>query len=254
MTVDLRLEVIRKGVTEVAVLERDLAERLERVQQLFSGQPKLLAIIQRLLPMVLTNCDQLASYLQDFDVKGRGRAQTGPLPTARRENATILEELAGLCLELHSITLRYTALHAVAARLYEPRLREIASEHLKAHAHAAFSTARLLPAAVAWELAQDGLNCACVCPMCGIGASGCVAMVAESLSEAWHGESGLANVGVQGGDVIIAIDGQRVQSRETVQAALRKRKLGDEVRILTQRGSESPSELKVRHAGDYPKT
>ena len=45
-------------------------------------------------------------------------------------------------------------LFEVALRLYEPRLREIAPEHLKAHADAALTTARLLPGAVASQLTR----------------------------------------------------------------------------------------------------
>ena len=67
-------------------------------------------------------------------------------------------------------------------------------------------------------------------------------------------ESELARAGVQGGELVLAVDGQQVRGRQEVQDALRKRTLGDEVRFLIQRGSESPRELIVRHAGDYPKS
>jgi len=67
-------------------------------------------------------------------------------------------------------------------------------------------------------------------------------------------ETELARAGVQGGEMVLAVDGQQVRGRAEVQAALRKRTLGDEVRFLVQRPSESPRELIVRHAGDYPKT
>jgi PDZ domain-containing secreted protein len=62
----------------------------------------------------------------------------------------------------------------------------------------------------------------------------------------------LARTGVQGGELVLAVDGQQVRGRQEVQDALRKRTLGDEVRFLNRRGSESPREFIVRHAGDYP--
>jgi hypothetical protein len=163
-------------------------------------------------------------------------------------------------------------LFEVALRLYEPRLREIAPRHLKAHADAALLTARLIPAVVAWQLAEDGLHCACICPMCGLGACGCVAYGTETLTSAWRDavtteseppafvlltprqESQLARAGVQGGELVLAVDGQQVHDRDGLQTALRKHQLGDEVRLLIQRGSESPRELKVRHVSDYPKS
>ena len=269
MTVDLRLQVIRRTVAELAALEGDMAGKLERAQQLSSGYPDALAAIQRLRPMVQTHRDQLATYLKDSGGAGPSR-ETSPQSTPG-EAAALSEVLRDLCLAFHHLALSYGMLYEVAARLYEPRLREIAPEHLKAHADAALSTARLLPGVVAWQLAQDGLHCACICPMCGLGACGCVASGTETLIAAWRDaapteseppgfvllppkpESELARAGVQGGELLLAVDGQQVHGRAEVQAALRKRTLGDEVRFLIQRSSESPRELIVRHAGDYPK-
>jgi len=270
MTVDLRLQVIRRTVAELVALEGDVAGRLERAQQLSSGHPDALATIQRLRPMVQTHRDQLAAYFKDSGGAGPSRETTSP-QSASRESTALSEVLRDLCLAFHHLTLSYAMLHEVAQVLYEPRLREIAPKHLKAHADAALSTARLLPGVVAWQLAQDGLQCACTCPMCGVGACGCVAWVTETLIDAWRDaapteseplgfvllppkpESDLARAGVQGGELLLAVDGRQVRGRQEVQAALRKRTLGDEVRFLIQRGSESPRELIVRHAGDYPK-
>src|SRR5262249_34480102 len=140
------------------------------------------------------------------------------------------------------------------------------------HTDAALLTARLLPGVVAWQLAQDGLHCACICPMCGLGACGCVALGTETLTDAWRDaapteseptgfvlltprrESQLARAGVQAGELVLAVDGQQARDRDTIQTAIRKHALGDEVRLLIQRGSESPRELKVRHVSEYPRT
>lgn len=270
MTVDLRLQVIRRTVAELAALEADMAGRLERAQQLSSGYPDALAAIQRLRPMVQTHRDQLVTYLKDSGGAGPS-GETTSLQSTPREATALSEVLRDLCLAFHHCALSYGMLYEVALRLYEPRLREIAPEHLKAHAGAALSTARLLPGVVAWQLAQDGLHCACTCPMCGLGACGCVSWGTETLIDAWRDaasteseppgfvllppkpESELARTGVQGGELVLAVDGQQVRGRQEVQDALRKRTLGDEVRFLIQRGSESPRELIVRHAGDYPK-
>ena len=269
MMVDLRLQVIHRTVAELAASEGDVAGRLERAQQLSSGHPDTLAAIQRLRPMVQTHRDQLATYLKESGGAEPSSEMTSRLSASRESNA-LSEALRDLCLAFHNCALGYAMLYEVALRLYEPRLREIAPEHLKAHADAAFSTARLLPGVVAWQLAQDGLHCACTCPMCGLGACGCVAMGTETLTEAWRDaapteseprgfvllppkpESELARAGVQGGALVLAVDGDQVRGRAEVQAALRKRTLGDEVRFLIQRSSESPREFVVRQAGDYP--
>ena len=271
MTVDLKFMVIRRSVAELVAFEGEVAGRLERAQQLFAGHPDALAAIQRLRPMVQMHRDQLATYLKDSGGAEPSGETTSPQSTLRKATA-LSEELRDLCLAFHHCALSYAMLYEVALRLYEPRLREIAPEHLKAHADAALSTARLLPGVVAWQLAQDGLHCACTCPMCGLGACGCVAWGTETLIEAWRDaapaeseppgfvlqpptpESELARAGVQGGELLLAVDGQQVCTSTEIQAALRKRTLGDEVRFLIQRSSESPRELIVRHAGDYPKS
>ena len=270
MTVDLRLQVIRRTVAELAALEGDMAGRLERAQQPSSVYPDALAAIQRLRPMVQTHRDQLATYLKDVGGAGLSGETTSPQSTPG-ETTALSEVLRNLCLAFHHLALSYAMLYEVALRLYEPRLREIAPKHLKAHADAALSTARLLPGVVAWQLAQDGFHCACICPMCSIGACGCVALGTESLIDAWRDAAPteseppgfvllppkqgteLARAGVRGGELVLAVDGQQVRGRQEVQDALRKHALGDEVRLLIQRSSESPRELIVRHAGDYPK-
>ena len=269
MMIDLRHQAIRRSVAELAAVEGDVAGRLERAQQLSSGHSDALAVIQRLRPMVQMHRDQLAAYLKDSG--GAEPSGETSLQDASREAAALSEVLRDLCLAFHHCALSYGMLYEVALRLYEPRLREIAPKHLKAHADAALSTARLLPGVVAWQLAQDGLLCACTCPMCGLGACGCVAWGTETLMAAWRDaapaeseppgfllqfprpESQLALAGVQGGELLLAIDGQQVRTTDDIQDALRKHALGDEVRLLIQRSSESPRELIVRHAGDYPK-
>ena len=90
MTVDLRLQVIRRTVAELAASEGDVAGRLERAQQLSSGHPDTLAAIQRLRPMVQAHRDQLATYLKDSGGAEPSRETTGPQSTSRE--ATALSE------------------------------------------------------------------------------------------------------------------------------------------------------------------
>jgi len=268
MTVDLRLQVIRRSVAELVAFEGELAGRLERAQHLASGHPDALAAIQRLRPMVQTHRDQLATYLKDSSgVEPRGE-RTSPQSTSR-EDIALPEVLRDMSVAFHQCALRYAMLQEVAQTLYEPHLREIAPEHLKAHAAAALSTMRLLPGVVAWQLSQDGLYCTCICPQCGLGACGCVAWCTETVTAAWRDavpteseppgfvlqpprpESELARAGVQGGELLLALDGQEVPSRAEVYAAVSKHALGDEVRLLIQRNSETPREITVQHVSDY---
>ncbi len=133
-------------------------------------------------------------------------------------------------------------------RLYDPPLREIAPRHLRAYAQAAQEINQLIAGVVAWELQQQGLECRCICPMCGMGACGCVVVGTRAVNEAWRettpsGEaprgflllppragSPLALAGVQGGERLLEVDEEPVQSVADTQTAIRKHPLGEEVR------------------------
>jgi len=271
MTINLRLEALRRAVTELIAFESDLKARLERERQVVRVHPEALAAIEGFGPMVEAQRDWLATYL-----KGIGSPEPGGGTTtsgfAFSPTAGVSGALRGVYVAFNYGAMSYAMLYEMALRLYEPPLREIAPKHLKAYADAAITINRLLPAVLAWELAQDGLHCSCICPMCGLGACGCVALGTRTLIAAWRDaataesappafvlqppkpESELARAGVQGGELLLAVDGQEVQTLWDIQAAIRKHALGDEVRLLVQRGSEAPREFGVRHVSDYPKT
>ena len=267
MTVDSRLQALRRATTELIAFETDLAARLEQCRQVARAHPEALGAIERSAPMVQAQCDRLAAYLKGIgDGEPRGVASHSVLPSG------VSEALRGAGVAFNDGAMRYATLFEMALRLYEPALREIAPKHLKAYVDAASAVNRLLPTVAAWELAQGGLHCACICPMCGLGVCGCVAFGTQTLLAAWRDASGaeaampgfglqapkpeseLAKAGVRDGDRLLAVDGQEVRSVAEIQAAIRKHALGEQVRLLVQRGSDAANELVVRHVSDYPNT
>ncbi len=108
--------------------------------------------------------------------------------------------------------------------------------------------------------------------MCGIGACGCHSLGTATVNQAWRettpggegargfplqpprSDSHLALAGVQGGDRLLKVDGQEVQAVAEVQAAIRKHAIGEELRLVIQRGPEAPQETRVEHVSDYPQT
>jgi membrane-associated protease RseP (regulator of RpoE activity) len=270
MTVDLRLQALRGAVTELIAFESDLEARLEREREVVRAYPEALAAIERFRPTVHAQRDRLVSYLESIGGAEAEAAIKGDLPF---DPATgVSGALRGICVAFNHSAISYAMLYEMALRLYEPALREIAPEHMEACVDAASTLYRLLPAAVAWELAQDGFHCSCICPMCGLGVCGCVAHGTQTLVEAWREamaaesalpgfglqppkpESELARAGVRGGDRLLAVDGQEVRSVADIQAAIRKHALGEELRLLVQRGSKPAREIGVRHVSDYPET
>jgi len=268
MTVDVRLQVLRGAVTELIAFERDLEARLELEREVVRAYPEVLAAVERFWPTVRTQRGRLESYLEGIGGAAAGAAGEGGLPLSPA--AGVSGALRGLCVAFDHAALSYAMLYEMALRLHEPALREIAPDHLEVYVDAASTLYRLLPAAVAWELSQDGLQCTCICPMCGLGVCGCVSFATQTLVETWREaiaagsalpgfglqspkpESELARAGVRGGERLLAVDGHEVRSVADIQAAIRKHALGEEVRLLVQRGAEPAREIGVRHVSDYP--
>lgn len=268
MTTERRFQIIRQAVLEVAGFAGDVAERLDQAQPLAAGDVEALAALQDLALQVQGQRAALARYLHDH--AGGAAGEAGKRPVAASGLAmTFSAVLRDLSLALQRCALGTSMMYEVALRLYEPPLRAIALEQMNAQADAALAVARLLPGVVAAELAEAGLDCACACPICGVGACGCVSWGTEAMVLAWRAaaakdfepvdfvllpprpESPLSRVGAQSGDLILAVDGQRLHGRQAIQDALRRRKTGDELTVLLQRDAEAPREVRLRHAGDY---
>jgi S1-C subfamily serine protease len=66
--------------------------------------------------------------------------------------------------------------------------------------------------------------------------------------------SPLSLTDAQGGDRLLEVDDQPVESIAEIQTAIRKHSLGEEVRVLVQRGSESPRVIRASHVSDIPST
>ena len=267
MAVDLRRQVLHRAVTELIVFETELEATLKREQQAVRGNSDAVATIERFVPMVLKQRDRLATYIKTLGSESGGGTSTAGF--AFTSAATVSGALRQLNVAFNHGAISYAILYEMALRLYEPPLREIAPKHLKAYADAALTMNRMVPVVVAWELARDALHCSCICPLCGLGACACVALGTQTLVAASREvepslpgfvlqppkpDSELARAGVQGGERLLAIDGQEARALPEMQAAIRKHALGEEVRLLVQRGSEPRREVAVRHVSDYPKT
>jgi membrane-associated protease RseP (regulator of RpoE activity) len=147
---------------------------------------------------------------------------------------------------------------------------------LRAYAEATQQINQLIAGVVAWELEQQGLECRCICPMCSMGACGCVVAGTYDVNEAWRetmpsampsgkaergflllpprAGSPLALAGVRGGHRLLEVGDRAVESIPDIQSASRSHALGEEVRVVVQRGSEAPREINARHISDLPST
>lgn len=272
MTPDHKAISLRRRVADLIEAEGEVAALLETAREVLRGHPDALSAVLQLQPVTEKHRGALGQYLRSRGVPEPWGRIASHRPMSR-QSASASDVLQEICLAFHRCALSYAILYEVALRLFDPALRDLAPRHLKASADAAMSMAMLLPGVVAGQLASEGHDhCACTCPMCGLGACGCVALGTQTLQDALRGAvpddtgppglkilpprpgSALAMAGVQGGDLLLAIEGRQVRSNTEIQAELRKHALGDEIRVRIQHGADHPREITVRHAGDYPGT
>jgi len=113
---------------------------------------------------------------------------------------------------------------------------------------------RLVHDAVLQELDDQGLECDCNCPSCGLGVCLCAESSRKELSDAWaeagpvavdervyvhppRKGSAAATAGLRSGDVILTFDGQEIQSYPVLQTAVLKPDPGEQIQLHVRRGS-----------------
>lgn len=258
---------MRARVSELLGVEQAIADALESQQGVAHADADVAAALERWRETALAHARALAEYLGD------GSAAAAPDPVVARLTdafGTLTDVLRTDYAAFNYAAIGYASLFEAALRLYDPAMRELAPMHFRAYAEAAQIVNQLIASATAHDLVQEGLECECICPMCSIGACGCVALGTATINRTWaetapapaagegfplqrpRPDSQLGTAGVQAGDRLLAIDGERVAKVPEVQASIRKHALGEEMRLLIQRGSEQPRELRVQHVGDYP--
>jgi len=274
-------QTLRRYVAELVAIENDLEDILDRQQKAVQAHPETAAVVRRFREIASSQREALEAQLERL---GGDTAEPTETAVAACFGANA-DEADGVRTRRVSNVLRadytafnfaaisYAALCEMGFRLYDPPLREIALRHLRAYAEATQEINQIIAGVVAWELQQQGLECRCICPMCSMGVCGCVAAGTWTVNEAWRetapssGEaprgflllpprvgSPLALADVQGGDRLLEVDDQPVESIADIQTAIRKHPFGEEVRVLVQRGSESPREIRATHVSDLPST
>ncbi|HVA87441.1 MAG TPA: PDZ domain-containing protein [Candidatus Saccharimonadales bacterium] len=160
----------------------------------------------------------------------------------------------------------YEAAYQTARLAYDGDTCDLLEAHLGEYSAMVADARRALPHTVARELRGVGVTCACRCPMCSIGACGCVRNTLATVELAWAGQeparaaaltllvppregSQLAEAGLEEGDRILAVDGDAVGSNQEMQVALRRHEVGQEARLEVERLNGQRYEVIVRRVG-----
>jgi hypothetical protein len=258
-------------VMALVATERAIEEGLSRQADITLTHPRLHASLEAMQAQAGIQRQDLENYLgQEAPEPTEPRSPLAPLLAEASSSMKLSSLLPAYCAAFSFAANEYSVLIALTLHLYDPALRELARKHLSSYAKAARLLTHLLPGAIVEELDRQGLECRCICPMCSIGACGCTAAGRLWTHEAWHeaqpqldSEPGLeispphqgsqlARAGVHGGDRLLVVDDQSINTFRDVQKAIRQHQIGEEVVFRVRRGSEPPRDIQVTHVSDYP--
>lgn len=265
---------MRQWVAALVKLEGTLASALAAQLQVTPATTRVGEVIARGQETATAHREALTSYLQES-----GGVASEPLvppvallaePAPQPRADAMASALCWDYVASSAAVSGYIVLCELALRLYEPALRDLAPRQLREHGETAQRVGALLVEVVATELADSGLYCHCICPMCSIGACGCVTL-GRDLAVAALPRTGietaaepgvwlpqprpgcqLAEAHVQAGDRLVGVDGEPVSSILEVQRAIRNHAIGQSLTLQIQRVSGAVDSVDVTHVGDYP--
>lgn len=271
MVSDLRQVRLHGAAMSALAAERAILTALPVYRSAAGADPACSAAFDHAGTLAKDHASALEAYVAGDTSPATGHPERIVLGLARTAEADASGDADALLAAhalLSSASASYGSLFEHALRLYEPPLRQLATRCIKEYAGAAAGFAALMAQAVSEALVQEDLGCQCICPMCGIGACGCVALAQQTLGaavgaplgdppagfplQAPRAGSPLADAGVKGGERLFEIDGQPVTDIPAIQAAIRKHALGEEVRMLVGSDPGHAREVRVKHVSDYP--
>lgn len=254
----LARERVRLRLGELLRLQMRSLNAIEQAADVLSHHPEAAEVVSHIGATLSADRQALGAR---FAALG-GAFEVGAAVSAdsRATASDAVREIAAMAAEL---ALGYETAYQTGRLMYDRETCDLL-ESLLAGAVAALVAARgALPHVVARELRDAGAPCACQCPMCSLGLCGCVRATLSAVSSAWTGheldserglslltpprpDSQLAEAGLVEGDRIVTIDGVEVGSNAEVQAALRRRDIGQQVRLDVERETWAKLEATVR--------
>ncbi len=220
--------------------------------------------------------DESATALNQFLVMVRGHRQAletrlQNLPSAEpasshKENHADYLALSQLYTSLGKAAFGYAFLHTVAHRFYDGpadgTTADLAEKHLRDYAQAIGRINQVTSDFVVQGQSRSGDECRCQCPACAVGICLCAPHGTITVNKAWRDAlppeaqgnlwlrlprrgSPADRAGLRARDVILAVDGQQIQTIADLQAAIRKHQPGDSIQLRVKRSSGEPQDIAV---------
>ena len=252
---------IADRLADLIEAERQISDASDGWIDAARDHPEAVELLERVRSAAASHREALERSLEARGRReGRRQAETPATPASASEavsRATEAVVAAALGCEVAYQTARLG---------YAADVCDLVASILTDHAILVRDARRVLPHVVARELRRSGITCTCRCPMCSIGACGCIRATLVTTEEAWAlqpsvSESGLAllspprpdsqlaEAGLHEDDRILSVDGVGVESNTDLQVALRRHDFGAEVLLEVQLLNGEITQLKVRRVG-----
>ncbi|MDP6665929.1 MAG: LuxR C-terminal-related transcriptional regulator [Dehalococcoidia bacterium] len=264
---------LRTALVELMGVEKTIQATLSNSRTLAELHPGAIARFEEIEALSSDHIGAISSRLSsggDGDAVGisPGSARSGqdwlsdhhPVSSSLRIAYTLLGEAI----------IGYSMIQPIATRFQdswvaaqEGTTAHLARQHTQDYVAAAGWIMEMIHEVVIWELDGAGLECRCTCPGCSIGVcvgpSSSRAIVARAQSAALPAEvrsgiylnrpragSATAEAGLQRGDVILAVNGTRIDSLSRFQTEVHNHQSGDLMKFRVRRGAEEFSTEVVR--------
>ena len=257
------IERLYVALTEMLTLEKRIRRTIVNLHGVVSSNPAARDLLARLEEMACTHLDALCERMQitpDDDpdahagVNGLSANQSPfgalhPVSKALGIAYTSVQEAIIGYSTIQPIAFRAADSWAMAD---EGTTAHISRQHTQEYMGVAGQITALIHDVVVWELDGDGFVCRCTCPCCSIGI--CVGGISsrDILGEAWiaarppvaeHGVelmpprpgSAASVAGFLRGDVIVAIDGEKIDALPLLQRLIRDHTAGDRMEFTVRR-------------------
>ncbi len=255
-------------VAEMVALEASMVKTLDQLVKPAIVHADTSVLIESFRDTSLTHLQTLRGRLQSI-AKGTTVPETSlmkipgggtgyPVSSALQQASVVLN---------HAIV-GYAMLRTIALRNRDSILAgdgntgDIAEQHAKNYASAVHKINQVLHNVVVWEMDREGGTCQCTCPSCSLGICLCAQAPRRTLSDTWselgpistdtavtiqqpRPDSAAAVAGLGAGDIVVAADGQELDSHFALQGIISAHQSDQSIELRVLRISGGLENVKV---------
>ena len=268
---------LRTALIKLMDVERSIRTTADELRTKVSPHPAARALFAEIDGMAGDHINAVCDRLVSADGLDRDAPENNAQPRLDEiwlsDLHPVSSSLRAMYTLLNEAIIGYSMIQPIASRFRdswviasEGTTGHLARHHTQEYAAAAGRVTEIIHDVVIWELDNEGLECRCTCPSCSIGicvgAPGSRLILAQALAAGRsreadvgvyvhppRGGSPAEKAGLQAGDLIVAIDGTRVDSFARLQTVIRNHELGDQIRFKLHRGVDEIV-LEVGHRSD----